>query len=538
MGLRLATSLKSWLEDVGPLMGVLRRVKANQVPDPHKGPAQSRQTGSAGADMAASPPMAIVRAVKHMTQRMQVLQRDYAALTGQALSASTSGVSAAASARDKAEAASERVGRLQEAALWSSTMAQRAFSSVTATLNKHLTVAEASRRLVSAGAVAATPEAGSCAVLPVGFLPPGHTRESWGSLSIVSHPAAAVPPGHTRQSWGAGTALDDIAEQLCRMCLRHRAMMGDGEFRETLQDDVAGVVVRLKQAERQAREAGERDAAPSVRDSAPSVGNFAFGLSPLPSIWAVIAHPAVAGAIAAARSCCPEASQAAADGPCCLVLGSSTGIIPLALAAATGLPCDGVELLPALHRISRAEQRRVAHSCRAASQEARMHVDTHHHLPVTGHHSPARGPSRKDRVSAMEACRLVLGDATDERLRWPLTAEPSTAEPSSAEPSTAEPSSSEAGPCPYRIVWLTALCWDERVRERALRRIVARCGSGTIVVDYSAPPSGLLLGAGGTGRGLRGVARIRLLPGGATWAPAAGGIRQQMWVSRVEDEAE
>lgn len=510
-GLEIATSLKSWLEDVGPLITVLRRVKQNDTGASSSSAGAPNPASNLRAKLGTEPssespaPAAVARAVRHMTQRLRVLQHEYAVLTGQTVESATACVSEVAVARTKAEAVAEKQGWLQEAALWSSSVAQRALRSVVATLS---------------AAIAASPGAAGPSAPPrsAPSPPPGHTRFSWGIASSAP-PSLRVPSGHTRFSWGIATPLDGVADQLCELCLRHRALMAGAPFREALQDDVAGLRAALRERRRTApsptstlASAAAGCSAPASTESGtaassacralPSVGNFAFGLSPLPSVWAVLAHPAVSKSLAAAH----------AGGPArCMVLGSSTGVIPLALAAATALPCDGVELLPSLHRLACAEQRRVSYACRALVGGCAVHP--------TSAFSEGPGPSTAQRVRALGQGVLLLGDATDTDAQWPGGA------------------TGGGTASPHRLVWLTALCWDDAVREAALRSVLSRCGPGTIVVDYSAPPRSLMGGgaSGGPARELQGVARIRLPAGGATWAPAASGVRQHMWVSRVAE---
>lgn len=463
----LAREMMSWLEDASEVCDLMHRAET--------------ASGSAAAAGVPELPPALLAAVRGLRGSASGMRSRYATLTSQPLADAVDGVAAAAGAADAAKSRAASVGRAWEAAVWSEPAACRALHAAVAVI----------RRDTPPGAPAAAelPSAAS--------VPPGHTRQSWltprraaaTSAAAAPAPAAApsavwaaspwgVPPGHTAASWGRRSALDDVASVLCGVSHRHRAMSQDGAFRHALRTGVAAAT---------AEQAGASPAAGGSR----SAGHFAFGLSAVPSVLAVLVDPAAAAAVRAAAA----AREAEGVAPRSVVLGSSTGLIPLVLAAATGRPCDGLELLRPLAAMAREE-------AKAAAAEA---------AGAAAAWGPAcsSGPAAAA-LSALAGCCLELGDAA----------------------ASAWPGPSGAGA--LYLAWLTSLCWDEGVWRAVLGRVVAEAGVGTVVVDYRRPPAALLARGGGRGaRRLTGVCRVALPPGAVSWSPVGSGARQAMWVSRV-----
>jgi hypothetical protein len=157
---------------------------------------------------------------------------------------------------------------------------------------------------------------------------------------------------------------------------------------------------------------------------------------------------------------------------CAWVLGASTGVIPLILSSALSTPCTGVEILPFFS--SMAEE-----TLQTASK------------------SLAGSTWLDRRRKAIADSRVVCGDAAEVEIDKRC-----------------------------RLVWITSLCWDEELRTRVYSSIVRTLAEGALIVDYSHPPKAV--------RGVRVIARVGLAPGSVTWAPAASGVRQVMYLSVCE----
>ncbi len=566
VALTLVRDVMSWLEDAAGINELLQRTA---------GQPEAKQ----------APPPALVTACHHLSRSLDAVRFRYARMTGQPLAEAVEGVAAAAGAADGARDTAEAKGRLVEAAVWSPSAARRA-------------LAVAAHRLAGDWHVTGTSpeEAASVGAAP----PPGHTAFSWGSRDGPDRSSSgagphrvdrwSLPPGHTPFSWGRGPDLDDVANELYRLCMRHRVMAGEGSFRLALRGDVSVAVARQRRAAAAAAGAtapdgdvgagavagavagdeGSGAAVPgggAVSQPAPSEGtgggpsagrptgataartsdlgpyspgNFAFGVSSAPSVLSVLVDPNVVGALQSQLERMSGKEHHHADGQAAagtasarmLVVGSSTGVIPLVLSAGSRLPCDGIEILPSLHRLSESERLAFVESLsKADSSRRRSHTDSADPgaagLGAAAAGAAASEPSGPATLSAtaraVAGSVFVLGDAVNVALP------------------------AESGS--YVLAWLTSLCWDDAVRGAVLERLCRELAVGSLVVDYCRPPAALLrpVGRGGTGadagalprrgRRLAGLARVVLPPGGVTWAPAASGVRQTLWVSRVvQDE--